>query len=169
MGSEMCIRDRGNTEAPAGFSSPTRGIFAGGYVSPAASNVIQYLTIASTGNTTDFGDLTTIVITASACSSATRGVIGCIRTPGYTNNMEYVTMATLGNAIDFGDQTDNRGSGAPLSSPTRGCWAGGYGSPAYRNTIDYVEIATTGNAVDFGDINNAMDHVGGASNAHGGL
>ncbi len=83
--------------------------------------------------------------------------------------MEYVTMATLGNSIDFGDQTDNRGSGAALSSPTRGCWAGGYGSPSYKNTIDYVTIATTGNAADFGDLNNAMDHRGGASNAHGGL
>jgi hypothetical protein len=41
-------------------SSQTRGIFAGGYASPAptGSNVIDYVTIISTGNAIDFGDLT---------------------------------------------------------------------------------------------------------------
>ena len=38
-------------------SSHTRGVFGGGQ-SPAAINVIQYVTIATTGNATDFGDLT---------------------------------------------------------------------------------------------------------------
>ena len=38
-------------------SSHTRGVWAGGG-GPAAVNVMQYVTIASTGNTTDFGDLT---------------------------------------------------------------------------------------------------------------
>lgn len=38
-------------------SSIGYGLFGGGYGS-AASNVIDYVTIASTGNATDFGDLT---------------------------------------------------------------------------------------------------------------
>ena len=40
-----------------GSSNNTRGIFAGGYISPAEINVIQYITIASIGNAIDFGDL----------------------------------------------------------------------------------------------------------------
>jgi len=37
-----------------------RGLFGGTWIS-ASSNVIDYVTIASTGNATDFGDLTICV------------------------------------------------------------------------------------------------------------
>ena len=44
----------------AGVASATRGIFGGGYFpSPAATrDTLDYVTIASTGNATDFGNLT---------------------------------------------------------------------------------------------------------------
>jgi hypothetical protein len=46
----------------ASCSSKTRGLIAGGsyYVDPThfTVNVIQYITIATTGNAADFGDLT---------------------------------------------------------------------------------------------------------------
>ena len=38
-------------------SNQTRAIFSGGYASSSDSNVIDYVTIASTGDATDFGDL----------------------------------------------------------------------------------------------------------------
>ena len=38
--------------------SPTRGLFAGGS-DPSVSNVIDFVTLETTGNSTDFGDLTT--------------------------------------------------------------------------------------------------------------
>jgi hypothetical protein len=44
----------------AALSSTTRGVFAGGSLGPARTNVIQYVTIASTGNATDFGDQTIV-------------------------------------------------------------------------------------------------------------
>ena len=49
------------TEAMGGRgSNQTRGVFAGGYISPGAdTNVIQYVTFGSTGNAIDFGDLVT--------------------------------------------------------------------------------------------------------------
>ena len=37
----------------------TRGIFAGGYISPATTNVMNFVTIATTGDEADFGDLST--------------------------------------------------------------------------------------------------------------
>ena len=40
-----------------GTSNSVRGLFVGGYVSPASKNIIDYVTIASAGNATDFGDL----------------------------------------------------------------------------------------------------------------
>ena len=40
-----------------GVSSSTRGVWGGGN-NPTLSNVIDYITIASLGNSQDFGDLT---------------------------------------------------------------------------------------------------------------
>ena len=68
------------------------------------SNIIDYVTIASTGNATDFGDLTQARAELAACSSSTRGVFGGgERTGGNSNVMDYVTIGTTGNATDFGD------------------------------------------------------------------
>ena len=56
----------------AGMSNETRGCFAGGGVpgSP-SSNSIEYITIANTGNGTDFGDLTATVYSIKGGSGTT--------------------------------------------------------------------------------------------------
>ena len=101
----------------ASCSSSTRGVFGGGYGSaptPATVNTIDYITIASTGSATDFGDLTSTYRFLAACSSSTRGVFG----GGYSasNVIQYVTIATTGNALDFGDLTVGRQSLASCSN-----------------------------------------------------
>jgi hypothetical protein len=65
------------------------------------SNVIDYVTIANTGNATDFGNLTEEKVDVASAHSTTRG----IRMGGNTdtNVMDYITMANTGNATDFGD------------------------------------------------------------------
>jgi hypothetical protein len=81
-------------------------VFGGGLlVSPSTQyNVIDYVTIATTGNATDFGDLTLARFNLAGCSSTTRGLFG----GGYagsdvTNVIDYITIAATGNATDFGD------------------------------------------------------------------
>ena len=95
-----------------GFSSPTRGLSAGGFnntPSATKSNVIEFVTIATLGNATDFGDLLTQRYTPGSGSSKTRGVVAGGNTqPGYTNAIEFVTIASAGNASDFGDLTQAR-------------------------------------------------------------
>ena len=44
------------TDVPT-LDGGARGLFAGGY-NPSKSNVIDYITIAKTGNALDFGDMT---------------------------------------------------------------------------------------------------------------
>ena len=44
-----------------------RGVFAGGYT-PTTLNTIDYITISTTGNAFDFGDLTTISQFLSSCT-----------------------------------------------------------------------------------------------------
>jgi len=81
-------------------SSTTRGVFAGGIALGGVSttNIIQYITIASTGNSIDFGDLTALFSYGAGCSDSTRGLFA-----DYTNVINYITIASTGNAIDFGD------------------------------------------------------------------
>ena len=95
-----------------GFSSPTRGLSAGGFnntPSATKSNVIEFVTIATLGNATDFGDLTAQRYSPGSGSSKTRGVIGGGNTqPAKTNVIDFVTIASAGNASDFGDLTSAR-------------------------------------------------------------
>ena len=56
----------------AGMYSATRGVHCGGYP---AINVIQFITVATTGDATDFGDLTGTV-SNSANSSDVHGGLG---------------------------------------------------------------------------------------------
>jgi len=98
----------GTTEQPAGTSSSTRGLFICGESQPAGTklNTIQYITIASTGNATDFGDNTFIVRSLAACNNSLRAVYGggnLAPASATTNALSYVTIATTGNGQDFGD------------------------------------------------------------------
>ena len=158
------------------LSSPTRGIFAGGYteVSPNIGNTIQYITIATTGNAQDFGDMSTSRgnMAGGGCSSTTRGLFagGFVYPSPYprVNLIDYLTIATLGNSIDFGDLTvTGQGPGANSNS-LRGVF-GGRTNPSKQQVIDYVEIATTGDAVDFGDMLDTFSDCAGTSDSHGGL
>jgi hypothetical protein len=102
----------------AGCSSSTRGVF-GGRFTPAANNiainVIDYITFASTGNATYFGDLTVARGGAFACSNVVRGVFAGGQTSTAVNTIDYITIASIGNAIDFGDLTENRAYNAGCS------------------------------------------------------
>ena len=101
----------------AGIASPTRGFTFGGSA-PGNVNTITFMTIATTGNAQDFGDMTDTGSARTGASSATRG----IAFPGSpaTNAIDYFTMATTGNAQDFGDlNTSSRYSASSGSSTTR--------------------------------------------------
>ena len=158
------------------LASPTRAVFAGGYVAgpaPNMTNTIAYVTIATTGNTTDFGDMATsrMNMSGGGCSSNTRGLFaGGVNLPSVTgyNLIDFITIATTGNSQDFGDLTvGGQGVGASSNS-LRGVF-GGRTNPAKQNVIDYVDIATTGNASDFGDMTSIIANPNGTSDSHGGL
>ena len=157
----------GGSQGMAG-ASPTRGVFGGTFVSPAANANLDFITIATLGNGQSFGDLSTTKYAGSGASNATRAVF----MNGYTgsaktNNIEYITIATLGNSVEFGDTTAANYYTAGSASATRMVSAGG--ADPVTNTIDYVQIPTTGNAVDFGDLTQDRRHLEACSNGHGGL
>lgn len=143
----------------AGASNSTRGVFAGGSTAGNASNgvnVIDYVTIGTTGNATDFGDLTVYCSGLAGLASTTRACFGGGVNTGGTSiaNIGYITIASTGNAINFGNLTVARTNLSGCSSSTRGLFGGGQAS----NVIDYITIASTGSATDFGDL--STDNVG---------
>ena len=154
-----------------GCGSTTRGLWGGGRTDPSPStsfNIIDFITIASTGNTQDFGDLNIVSSYRAGCSSSTRGLFSGGYTPTIVSDIEYVTIAQQGNAVDFGDLvTAVRFPGA-CSSATRGIIAGGE-TPTIINTINFVTISTLGNAADFGDLITARRTFNGCSNSVRGI
>ena len=155
--------------------SPTRGLWSGGATGPSpavvAYNIIDYITIATTGNAADFGDTAVGAYGKTSTSSGTRALIaGGDAHPGNNiNTILYVTIATTGNGQDFGDLTALQGYLGSCSSKTRGLFAGGSVAPAATNIISYVTIATTGDATDFGDLTHSCEQTSALSDSNGGL
>ena len=106
----------------------TRGLFGGGET-PSLTDRIDFINVDTTGNASDFGDLSFARRNLRSMSDRTRMIF----TGGYTsgpatfyNTLEFVTMASTGDVTDFGDLTVARSRHAGFSSSTRGFAAGGY-------------------------------------------
>ena len=154
----------------SGINNPTRAISHGGNSasSGSVSNIIDYVTTQTKGDSKDFGDLVTARNSHAGCSNTTRGLIIAGQTPTNLNSIEYITIATFGNATDFGDVTNTIDYLGACASSTRGVNGGGQ-TPVKLNTIEYVTIASAGNATDFGDLTNTRRFCMGFSDCHGGL
>ena len=143
----------------AGFNSRVRGIIAGGgsdAPNHTKKDEIDFITIASTGNAADFGNLVAGTDRVHGFSSPTRGLTmgGITGNPGTTvNTVNFVTIASTGNALDFGDLTDARNMTSTAANNTRGLCLGGADSPQMAiDVIDFVTISTLGDFQDFGDL-----------------
>ena len=146
-----------------------RGISLGGAPSPstARSEIIDYITISSMGNSQDFGNLTAARSLNGGCASSTRGICAGgydapVSTPGYLNTIDYITIAATGNAVNFGDLSVARNGLSGTSSSTRGVFAGGSKPPSdtKENVIDYLTIASLGDAINFGDLSQLKRNTG---------
>ena len=162
------------TSTGQGFSSPTRGISAGG-TNPSGGgrqSLIQFITISTLGNTQDFGDLVKAAAfsCANTASNSIRGLITVNNTASgtYENTIQFVTIATLGNATDFGDLIRGSEWCCGMASPTRAVFHNPGGN-ANQEYLEYSQIMTTGDSVDFGDITQDVSRTAAGSNAHGGL
>ena len=143
-----------------------RGVIFGGSSSPTPYfNNINYITIATTGNSVDFGDASIINAFSSGMGSSTRGVFKLGRgNPTFTDQIDYVTFSSGGGASDFGTDTGrSRDSSASFADSTRGCWGGGTGDD--DGSIEYITIATTGDSSDFGNLSSGRYMGGGAGGA----
>ena len=145
-----------------------RGLYAGGYAvpnfTPGWNNpTIEFLTFATLGNCTDFGDLTQGRSNQTSGANPTRGIFagGYNGSPGATDVTDYVTIASAGNALDFGDLVGTSWAALPANSDIRLFCAGG--QPG-SNVISYFTFSTLGNSVDWGDLSVKGAQGSGSSN-----
>ena len=115
---ELTFRGYGQT----GCSNPIRGIFAGGNQDGSSSGYrseISYITIASEGNATYFGDLAVARATGGSASNSIRGVFAGGYTPTFLSSIETISISEGGSALDFGDLSAIR-RGMPGVSDSHG-------------------------------------------------
>ena len=92
-----------------------RAVFAGGR-NPSYNNVMDYVSFATEGNATDFGDMTSNKAYGRGTNNATRGIFGCYASSSVAvNAIDYITVANTGNASDFGDLTAVRATASASS------------------------------------------------------
>jgi len=101
----------------------TRGCIGGGHDGSGYVNHIDYITIATTGNAIDFGDLTGARGGVAGVDDSSRGCFA--GNEGGSNIIDYITVATIGNATDFGDMSVARTRTGGVNNGTRGCFGGG--------------------------------------------
>ena len=146
------------TFSPNFGNSPVgvRGLWMGKFDDSSNTGTIDFITISSTGNATDYGDLiNSYQFYGGACSSHTRWVQFGGHNGNHTDQMQYGEISTTGNGIDFGDlQNSTQYNPSGVGNKTRGIRMGGSISPSggAQNNMDYWQYQTTGNAFDFGDL-----------------
>ena len=136
---------------------------------------MEYITIATTGNSTAMGNLTVAREQQSALSNGTTMVVGggmfmAHSTAGYSNMyvtyniIDYFVVANFGSASDFGDLLNHTTqlAGAGTGSGDRGLFMGGldrtpysgnsYPSSTYSDVIQYITVSSPSNATAFGDL-----------------
>ena len=150
--------------------SRVRGLAMGGN---STISTVASVTIASTGNATDTGNILTVGRRLGAGgSNQTRALYACgLASPAAQNVIDATDIASLGNSVDFGDLTMTRYFQSGVSSPTRGVIAAGYNpsSPVsgYTKIVDFVTISTQGNAADFGQMTVAGQPDGAGNSIRG--
>ena len=141
----------------AGCGNQTRGIFCNGHRSnsgsPYNSDVIDYVTIASAGNSVDFGDTVNDARQRWGSTTPTKGFIANgVTSSGNANTIEMITIATTGNAVDSGFDT--------VSSFTTSCQTATNGKRIVFQLdasspfpIGYFNAFNLSNSMTFGDLN----------------
>ena len=127
-----------------------RGVIGGG-LTTGYTNVIAYFAITTTGNATDFGDLTVARGYLGGLSNSTRGVFAG---GDGTNVIDYITIATPSNATDFGDLLATSSDVVGVCDSSRGViWRS-------QTSLEYISVNTTGNSTSFGTIGGSDYNAG---------
>ena len=137
------------TDSPT-LDGGARALSMGGQA-PGDIDIIEFVTIPTQGNATDFGNLSVTRTQSAGLGSRVRGFCtGGMVSPGtYKNEIDFVTFSSTGDATDFGNLNGNARLLSAFSNSTRGVTAGGQ---PRNDTIDFFTMSSAGDAIDFGDL-----------------
>ena len=161
---------------PDAASNGTRALILSGrsgYSSPSWESTVDYVTIATTGNATKFGNY------SGTRTTQEHGAVGdgdyCIAmSQNYSASQyffDYWSIDTLGDSTKWGEWRSGglEGEGMQaVSSGSRGVWGGAYaGSNSVK--MDYLTFSTQGNALQFGALRISMFSGEGCSDGSRGV
>ena len=143
-----------------------RGVIGGGLTIPASTqiNTLNLITIATTGNATDFGDLSYGNAYRGGLASSTRGIFANGQGDA---TYDYVTISSQGGVNDFGEALSNHMGGSTFNDSVRGFRAGG-SDPSQTSNIMGMIMASTGSFYNAGELTLVgMYHNGASSSTRG--
>ena len=152
------IKDSYNQRRANTWSRGSNRSWTAGGNTPGNTAVVDVVSILSTGNAVDFGDLATHVGNAAGmAANSTRGfTMAGEAAPAYYQKITAMTLASGGVSSVYGDMTQTGGARYSHNNNTRALTFGAYTpvtpSPYMSNTIDSMTMASAGNVVDFGDM-----------------
>ena len=151
-------------QAAAAVSGGGRGVICGGKDSVANPdtlfNQMDYITISTTSDALNFGNMAAGGDQRASCSNGIRGVLACGNGDGPASSgvsMEFFNIATPSHCFTFGNNTVDRRGAKGTSDGSRGVIGLGLDASSNRSdTVDYITIDTVSNATNFGDL--TRDH-----------
>ena len=111
-GSSGLVMPSGSTEYRGGRG---RGVFGGGTTPSINTNTIDYITISTLGNSSDFGDLYINQTNYGSCASSIRGLFSGGNSSN-NNKIQYLTISSTGTTQEFGNLYQTRGNLSSLSN-----------------------------------------------------
>jgi len=144
------------------YTPPARGVFISGVGSSGKVNIVDYITINTTGNATDLGDIGVRECPAACSNGANDRAVqggGYISSPVQT--MQYFSIGSFSSAQTFGNMTigATRRAGTSNNTNNRGIFAAGYTAGGWSDVIDYITISSIGDAIDFGDLTTTFNDI----------
>ncbi len=158
----------------AGSNDSTRGLIAGGNTpgDGGARKSIDFITMASTGDSSEFGEL---VQERFDFSGGMGNGVRAVFAGGYKQTspaaifykiIDTVNVQSTGNATKFGELSQTKGRTANTSNSIRGLNLGGGPGPSNRtNIIEFITLSTEGNSQDFGDLAEPVLSLGACSSS----
>ena len=134
-----------------GYSNTTRGIFGGAAGGFYGIGTIDYITMASAGDATDFGDFSAANRNqqCEAGGSTTRAIY--VGFESDKKKSDYITPSSTGNGTNYGDTSSDHNNAFVASNLTRIIVAAAYTG---GDQIEYNTISSTGSFSNFGNCTN---------------
>ena len=161
------------TRARGPATNANRGLYMGGRQGT-EDGAVEYITIGTPGNGTDFGDLSTTASHGYGAGSeggtdTVRAVAAGGNGVSATDDMEYFTIDTTGNGTDLANLACGRAGCSACTNGTRMVVGGSEANDCGGSSLqmDYKNVMDTSNCSDFGDIEYDRGYIGSTQSAAG--